>query len=224
MNRFARDMLTSRYPMQDGRNPYGSRGGYVTTRRPQRRDRDMQDYGEDYARGQGGRGGRGGRRDYGYDYDMRGDMRGGSYDDYRGGDYGGEDYRYRDYGDYGYDDRRDYGHQPQYGKLSHKDMEEWKKALMNADGSHGEKFQKHQIEQIVKQHGINVDSMGGIDVFALAVNVMYSDYCEIAKKFGVDRPEFYVMLAKAFLEDKDSTSKGEEKLWLYYKIFGEQED
>ena len=47
MNKFAR-ML-----MQDGRNPYGSRGGYV------RSDR-RSDYEDDYARG---------RRDRGIDYE-----------------------------------------------------------------------------------------------------------------------------------------------------------
>ena len=60
----------------DGRNPYGSRGGYVTTRRPRRGrrgDRGMV-YAEEDMRGRGmrdmARGGRGSRgRDYG---DMRG--------------------------------------------------------------------------------------------------------------------------------------------------------
>lgn len=267
MNKFAKDMLMARYGGRgDGRNPYGSRGGYVTSRRP-RRDRDMEDYGEDYARG--GRGGRGGRRgggrggrdyadydmerggrDYG-DYDMRRRDYGDDEEDMRRRDYGdmGEDYRRRDYGDYdmrrqdygedmrrwdeeNYDMRyrdygdyrrgRDYG-ETEYGKLSKKDMEEWKKNIMNADGSHGEHFKKEQVEQMTKQMGLNVDKMGGLDVFLMTMNMMYSDYCSVAKKFGVDRPEYYAELAKAFLEDKDSTSQGEEKLWVYYKTIVEKE-
>lgn len=48
-----RDMARRDREMRDGRNPYGSRGGYVTSRDPRRRDRAM----EDMARGRG--------RDYG---------------------------------------------------------------------------------------------------------------------------------------------------------------
>jgi hypothetical protein len=79
---------------QDGRNPYGSEGGYVVSSRvrgrgrSRRGDRAMQDYGDMARSGRGMQGGRG--RDMGYDmarvdsradyrsYDMRGyDMRGG---------------------------------------------------------------------------------------------------------------------------------------------------
>ena len=78
---------------QDGRNPYGSEGGYVVSSRGRGRgrgrrgDRAMQDYGDMARSGRGMQGGRG--RDMGYDmargdsradyrsYDMRGyDMRG----------------------------------------------------------------------------------------------------------------------------------------------------
>lgn len=74
MNRY--DMESMR--MRDGRNPYGSRGGYVVSRRSRRgrRDRAMRDRGMDYA------------------YD-RGDYRGGDYEYSSGrGDraYSGQDY------------------------------------------------------------------------------------------------------------------------------------
>lgn len=261
MNKFAEDMLRARYG-RDGRNPYGSRGGYVVSSRGGRgrgRDRGMMyDGGEDYARGgrggnRGGgmRGGRG-RSDYN-DYDMNrmGDMRGDYYDedygymedDYRGyderrdyADYGRGDYRSRDYRgeDYGYEDMRrgdygrrggrDYGEETEYGKLSHKDIKNWDKSFVNSDGSKGGKYKPEQIEQMSKSMGVRLDEMGGAEVFALAVNMMYADYCDVAKKFGVDRPEYYIALAKAFMEDKDFKGKGEEKLWLYYKCIAEQED
>ena len=66
MNRYAQDML-SRRGMRDGRNPYGSRGGYVVSSRGRSRDRAMS---EDMARGRG----RG--RDYnmGEDYARNGRM------------------------------------------------------------------------------------------------------------------------------------------------------
>lgn len=226
-SRFVRDMLRSRYGGgRDGRNPYGSRGGYVTSRSP-RRDRGMEDYRrEDYDRRDYG--------DYGNDYNRGG---------YDYGDYGGEDYRGGDYGYemdgrrgvrgtgrygmggsqyYGRDRGMDYGEE-QYGKLSREDMEKWKHGLENADGSRGEHFKAEQLEQLARQMNIDVERMGGMDVFCMAVNMMYADYCGVARKFNLDRPEYYVELAKAFLEDKDFHGNGEEKLWLYYKCIASDE-
>lgn len=235
-SRFVEDMLRAKYGrMHDGRNPYGSRGGYVVSSRGRGRDRDMEDYEEDYARtGRGGRrGGRGGM-DYGYEEDMRSrdrEMRGDDYGDMRSMDYarsGGRDYHYpygMRYGmppmDYGYDMRgRDYGdddEKMEYGKMSKKDYEKWGKMLENEDGSRGEHFKKEQAEQIAKQMGIDVHSLGGAEVFAMTMNMKYSDLCNVARKYGVDRPEYYADLAKAFLHDKDYKGNPEEKLWLYYK-------
>lgn len=78
MDRRMRDYMAMRgMGGRDGRNPYGSRGGYVTNRRP---DRGMDR--EDYRRG--------GDRDRGMDHgwDYRGEMDFDDYADYRQ-DYGG---------------------------------------------------------------------------------------------------------------------------------------
>lgn len=40
--------------------------------------------------------------------------------------------------------------------------------------------------------------------FYTAMNAMYSDHCESAKKLGIDRPDYYGHLAKDFLKDKDA--------------------
>lgn len=229
MNRFAEDMLRSRYG-RDGRNPYGSRGGYVVSshgRRGGRRDRGM------YEEGRGGS--HGGRRMEYPEHDMN--MRDYGYEQ----DYGYDDYGYEDdydYDDYGYHDApqhgemrrggghrrgRDYG-ETQYGKMSHEDIKKWEHSFENADGTKGGKYKPEQIEQMSKSMGVNLEHMGGVEVFALAVNMMYADYGEVAKKFGVDRPEFYIAMAKAFMDDKDFHGKGEEKLWLYYKCIAEEED
>lgn len=55
--------------------------------------------------------------------------------------------------------------------------------------------------------------------FFAALNMMYSDYCEAAKKFGVDNAEFYACLAKAFLKDKDAYP---DKLGRYYEYIVEK--
>lgn len=222
MNRFVKDMLMSQSRRGgDGRNPYGSRGGYVSSRRP-RRDRDMDDYGMpkgDYRRG----GGMPPMRDYN-DYDMRGDMRRMDYGSYdmRGRDYG-DDYAGHDYADYGDYGVRDYG-EMEYGKMSHKDIENWKRHLKNQDGTMGEHFKKDQVHQAARQIGVNPEEYGNEHIFGLVMNMMYSDYCAVAKKFGLDRPDFYAELAKAFLNDKDFEGEPEEKVWLYYKCISEKSE
>ena len=211
MNSFVKDMLMSRSG-RDGRNPYGSRGGYVTSRSP-RRDREMEDYG--MPKGDYRRGGMPPMRDY--NYDMRRDY----------GDYGMRDYNdygygrdYADYGDYG---MHDYG-KSEYGKLSHEDIENWKKHLENQDGTKGEHFKKEQVHQAARQIGVNPEQYGNEHIFGLVMNMMYADYCGVAKKFGLDRPDFYAEMAKAFLHDKDFSGQPEEKVYLYYKCIAEQED
>lgn len=191
MNKFARMML------QDSRNPYGSRGGYV------------RDYNEDYAR-------RDRRRDYNDDYDYeRRDM---EYDRRNNRDYANY-YDRRDYDDYRRD-RRDYGEPEMF---THKDMETWKSMMKNEDGTRGEHFRSEEVKRACQQAGIDCEEFGE-DVFCLAMNMMYSDYCKVAKKYGVDRPEYYADLAKAFLRDKDFDGKPEEKLYLYYKTIVEKDD
>lgn len=216
MNRFVKDMLMAqsrRSGGRDERNPYGSRGGYVTSGR-YRRDRDMDDYG--MPKGDYRIGGMPPMRDYN-DYDMRGDMRGRDYAEHEM-----HDMRGRDYGDYGMDyGMRDYG-EMEYGKMSHKDIENWKRHMKNQDGTMGEHFKKDQVMQAARQIGVNPEEYGE-HIFPLVMNMMYSDYCAVAKKFGLDRPDFYAELAKAFLNDKDFEGDPEEKVYLYYKCIAEQE-
>ena len=215
MNKFVKDMLMAQSRRGgDGRNPYGSRGGYVTSRSP-RRDRDMDDYG--MPKGDYRRGAMPPMRDYA-DYDMRGDMRGRDYADYEM-----HDVRGRDYADYGMDyGMRDYG-EMEYGKMSHKDIENWKNHMKNQDGTMGEHFKKEQVMQAARQIGVNPEEYGE-HIFPLVMNMMYSDYCAVAKKFGLDRPDFYAELAKAFLNDKDFEGEPEEKVWLYYKFISEKSE
>ena len=213
MNSFVKDMLMAQNQRRDGRNPYGSRGGYVTSRSP-RRDRDMEDYG--MPKGDYRRGGMPPMRDYG-NYDMRGDLRRMDYSSY---DMNDMDYGYER--DYGYYPMHDYG-KSEYGKLSHEDIENWKKHLENQDGTKGEHFKKEQVHQAARQIGVNPEQYGNEHIFGLVMNMMYADYCGVAKKFGLDRPDFYAEMAKAFLHDKDFSGQPEEKVYLYYKCISEKE-
>lgn len=240
MNERARRMLRG-----DGRNPYGSRGGYVTSRDPRhRRDRGMDDEYPMDSRYE-----RNARHDYKeYEHEPYAKMRGNfEYDRYRDDDYGDYDDDMRDYRggrhggrmDYDYDDmpdmrgrrrnargqymrdRRDYGDDMD-DKLTEKEMKEWEKGLVNDDGSRGAHFQPEQIDQVARSLGIEPKEFGD-GVLCMTVNMMYSDYCGVAKKFGVDRIEFYIEMAKAFLKDKDFDGDGAEKLFLYYNFIADDD-
>lgn len=120
------------------------------------------------------------------------------------------------------------GHNNDYGddeeiKLSKKDIKEWERDLENEDGTRGAHWDKQQIEEVAKRMGINSEEFGE-NILWIVTNAMYSDYCGVAKKFGIDRPEYYVELAKAFLKDKDFDGDPEEKAMLYYKCIVDKED
>lgn len=86
----------------------------------------------------------------------------------------------------------------------------WVKGMKNADGSSGPHWTLEQARQIMEQQKAQCDELE----FYVALNMMYSDYCKVAKKFNVDITEFYACLAKAFLEDKDAQP---DKLMKYYE-------
>ncbi len=240
MNRFARKMISSR---GDGRNPYGRRGGYSDSRRG--RDRETgdgrrgrrRDYGSDYEYEEDMR-----RRDY-EDYDDDYDYAGGTgIDSARGdgrGDRGGS-YRVKGdfYGDrrdslphYGeiHDERdmndfagRDYGHGKM--KLKKADMMKWKMQMENADGTMGEHFEMHQVRQAAEKVGVKYDGYDEKE-FCLAMNFLYSDFCEATRSFISKDNELalYAKMAKAFLEDEDAP-EGSEKLALYYYCIVDNEE
>ena len=271
-----RGMMDRRMMGMDGRNPYGSRGGYVTSRRSRRgrRDRAMNDMGMDYGYGRDYRGGdmeygsrqgdraysqqdyERGRRDYEQSgqSDMArrdyGDMRdmhygersgnfkpveamgyftgyyGGGQDMARGGrrDYG-YDYNYdmrggRDYGyDYGYDYAGDYGE-----NLSQEELEHWKKKLMKeVEDKDRQFFTKEHIGQKARQMGAEMKDYTE-DELVVATAMVYTDYCKTVKKYVGNNMDIFIELAKDWLEDKDSSVKGGEKLAVYYDCVIEGED
>ena len=258
-SRRLRDYLMRR----DGRNPYGSRGGYVDTRGGmdyarndynysnreydsrrgdraysqsdyERNGRDYEQYRqpdmahgnyrdmrEDYARG----------RDRAYYNEMDGHYsRGGSTyypieamgtfngyygmpEDYASG--GRRDYR----SDYGYDYAGDYGE-----TLSHKEIEKWNKKLMKeVEEKDKQFFSKESISRKAQQMGIKFDKYNE-DELAVATAMMYTDYCMALKPFVGANMDVYVKLADAFLNDKDASVKGGEKLAIYHDCIVEDKE
>lgn len=148
------------------------------------------------------------RRDYAYDmYDGA---------DYRRGVRGSGRRDRRDYADNM--DSRDYmdGHGPEM-QLTKQEMMEWKKNLMNADGSMGEHFKFDDIIEVAEKMRLRFRGYSEKDL-CMTVNMLYSDYCKVLKTVIPPDKELYiyVALADAFLNDEDGP-EGSEKLALYYK-------
>ena len=212
MNRYLRDRANRRGMSQrDGRNPYGSRGGYVTSRR-RGRDREMgMEY--DYAKYDS-------RYDSRYNLDRRSQDGHYPYQQY------GERNRPMEYEMYGYGiggiKPMDYNYDYDYAD---EDMEkEWKEHLKKwcEELKRYDRFNmpKDQLIQNAKQMGVEFDKYNE-EEFLTTYYMVMSDYPTIANE-----PHTYISLAKDWLEDEDSKLKGSDKLCAYYYevINGGEED
>lgn len=88
--------------------------------------------------------------------------------------------------------------------------EEWAAGMENDDGTKGPHWTLEQAKQVMAQKEIG----GSPIAFWLALSMMYSDYCKVAKKLGVNTVDFYASMAEAFLNDKDAQP---DKLARYYE-------
>lgn len=70
-------------------------------------------------------------------------------------------------------------------------------------------------QNLAKQRGITCDP----NDFWAVMNMMYSDYCQVAKRQSVDTPGFYADMAKAFLEDADAADG---KAYLYWDCIADK--
>ena len=111
-------------------------------------------------------------------------------------------------------ERLEVGKQGECDKLSREEAMHWAERMENADGTTGPHWTMNQTTAVADACGLSVDVPRW--AWGVAMNMMYSDYCGVAAEFGVDRPEFYAALAKAFLMDKDGPGP-EEKLCAYYR-------
>lgn len=92
--------------------------------------------------------------------------------------------------------------------------ERWARHMENADGTTGAHWTMEQTTALADGMGIPREIPRW--AWGVAMNMMYSDYFDVAMKYGQNRPEFYADLARAFLLDKDAPSPTE-KLMAYYE-------
>mgnify|MGYP006873258380 FL=1 len=91
------------------------------------------------------------------------------------------------------------------------DARRWTEHMENDDGSMGAHWTLEQTTAVANSIGVHVDPW----IWFAALNMEYSDNFEVAQKYGLDRPEYYADLAKAFLFDKDGGGP-EPKIAGYY--------
>ena len=190
-NRYLQDRAMRRSGMRDGRNPYGAKSGYVTSRRG-RIDRNDYDY--DMARDS---------RDYDMAQNVSYPMYGiGGYRPYEGDmadyDYARRSGRGRDYYDYASDDMDEEWKEH---------LKKWSEKLKKKDRFN---MPKDQVLQNAKQMGVKFEDYNE-EEFLTTYYMVLSDYPKIANE-----PHTYLALAKDWLEDKDTALKGSEKLCAYY--------
>lgn len=104
-------------------------------------------------------------------------------------------------------------HHPEH--LSKADAELWTSHMKNSDGTVGAHWTFEQTQDVAKQRNINCDQ----NDFWAVMNMMYSDYCQVAKRQSVDTPGFYADMAKAFLEDTDAADG---KAYLYWDCIADK--
>lgn len=185
--------------MRDGRNPYGSRGGYVVSDRSNGNDYAM-DYRNDYAE-------RNRRYDYRYDNESR------NRDFNRYPEQYGEHARpYMDYEmrnrDYRYDYRMDYDDME---KEYHEDLKKWIEKLQKMDTRI--KVGKDQVIRQAKNMNVRFNDFTEEEFYATYLMII-SDFPTISNDYNV-----YLSMAKDWLMDKDAKLQGSDKLCTYmYEI------
>ena len=109
--------------------------------------------------------------------------------------------------------KRLHGGEDTHGSFDRETAMRWMERMENADGSIGPHWTMEQTAAVADSLGIH-----GVEPWAwgASMNMMYSDYYPVAVDFGLNRPDFYAALAKAFLLDKDGPGP-EEKLLRYYE-------
>lgn len=100
------------------------------------------------------------------------------------------------------------------GTFDRAEAERWAQHMKNADGTVGANWTMAQTDAVAESMNIPHDIPRW--AWGVTMNMMYSDYYDVAMKYGINRPEFYGELAKAFLMDKDAPAPTV-KLMEYYE-------
>ena len=140
------------------------------------------------------------RNDYGYPMDMRQGVKGtGPY-----GIGGSMYYGSRDRADMADYNRGEDYHKFKMPKLTKSEKHQWEQMMQNTDGTRGPHYDMSQVMQTAEKLGIRFNQFDEKDL-ALIMNMMYSDYGHVFKKYLPAEKEmmFCADMAKAYFDDPD---------------------
>lgn len=101
-------------------------------------------------------------------------------------------------------------------KLTREKAEKWVRSMHSDDPkSHGEMWTYEDAKKLAEERGLPAEGQEMIDYY-VALNMVYNDYCKVAKEHGVDTEDYYADLAHAWLYDRDGKPPAE-KLMAYKK-------
>ena len=102
-----------------------------------------------------------------------------------------------------------------YHKITREMAEEWVGNLEGSDPSkpHGGKWTPDQVKPIAQKYGVPTEGDRFWEFWAV-MNVLYSDYYGVAKKYSVLNPDFFADMAMAFINDEDAVDN---KTAAYYE-------
>lgn len=104
-------------------------------------------------------------------------------------------------------------------RLTREEAEKWVKGMKSEDGKTGGRWPFNEIKQYAGNFGIQGENK--VIEFYAVMNALYTDYCKVAKKHGVDKVDFWADMAKAFIHDKDA---GEGKVKKYYECIAKHDE
>lgn len=104
--------------------------------------------------------------------------------------------------------------EPEAATFDRETAMQWAANMQNADGTAGPHWTMEQTTAVAESMGIQAPAVPRW-AWGVTMNMMYSDYCMVASKYGVNNAEFFADMARAFLFDKDAEGPGE-KLAAYY--------
>lgn len=108
--------------------------------------------------------------------------------------------------------------------LTEEQAKEWVSHMEAADPAckSGGKWTWESARRVAEERGIHPDGQMMIDFYA-ALNMVYSDYCKVARDHKVANEDFFADLAMAFLFDRDGIDPTD-KICMYHKYLVKREN
>lgn len=105
-----------------------------------------------------------------------------------------------------------YSNSESYPPFSRQMAESWMSSIKNEDGTTGPHWTIEQVKNLMQQRGVQGDPLK----VWVGMNAEYSDMVMTNRRYGIDRPEYYLDAAMArWINDKDAVEDKEAAYYTY---------